>query len=433
MVRIPFDPFDLQKYYTIEYRVDQNWDNGFTNDVVLIHEISKKNFVRCSDGSTIDGQYRSYIINNKSTNVATEEITDRDGITISLISRTPASGTAVVRVQSTQPERCIIGYVWREAGPNDRVCVTGIRRTQVRDENAAADDTRNPNGGPFGPNTCKQGFVWREAFQDDVVCVVPSSRTQAQDENNEAYWKRIGFAAYGPLTCTQGFVWREADKRDFVCVSPSRRTEVHNENNAASNNREPGGGIFGPDTCKQGFVWREAFSGDHVCVIPASRSLAKSENEARASTLSSDPNNNAAASEGECVDIDCEISQQEIPESPPVAENDSASTKQGTPIVIDVVNNDSDISGDLNASSAALKSGPSNGVVETTEDGAFRYIPGQEFIGTDSFVYEICNAVWLCAQATVMVTVKETKCCANVFILFRPICWLFNLVGLCLF
>ena len=97
------------------------------------------------------------------------------------------------------------------------------------------------------------------------------------------------------------------------------------------------------------------------------------------------------------------------------------------------MNNDSDISGDLNASSAALKSGPSNGVVETTEDGAFRYNPGQEFIGTDSFVYEICNAVWLCAQATVMVTVKETKCCANVFILFRPICWLFNLVGLCLF
>ena len=407
--------------------------------MVLIHEVSKKNFTSCSDGSTFKGEYRSYLLGDHSSRIAFETITNRDGITISVTSKNPTSGTAVVRVQSTQPERCIVGFVWREASPNDRVCVTVTRRTQVRAENDAANDTRDPNGGAFGPNTCKHGYVWREAFTNDFVCVVPSRRTQAQTENEEAYWKRIGFAAYGPLTCQQGFVWREADKRDYVCVPVSRRTYVRNENANADQNREPGGGAFGPDTCKQGFVWREAFSGDHVCVVTESRSAAKSENENRGSTLSSEPYNNAAASSGECIALDdCELSQPEVFKGPPSARDDSVSTNQGTAIVIDVMKNDTDVDGGellVGSSTLMLKSGPSHGTAEVMEDRAFTYTPDQEYIGTDSFIYEICNTESLCAQATVTVRVeKVNNCCANKFFLFRPICWLFNLfLGRCLF
>ena len=29
---------------------------------------------------------------------------------------------------------------------------------------------------PFGPDTCLQGYVWRDAFPDDHVCVTPETR-----------------------------------------------------------------------------------------------------------------------------------------------------------------------------------------------------------------------------------------------------------------
>ena len=78
---------------------------------------------------------------------------------------------------------CVSGYVWREARPGDKVCVTPQIRTQTAGENRAAGTNRQPGGGAYGPNTCKQGFVWREAYAGDAVCVVPASRTQAARDN----------------------------------------------------------------------------------------------------------------------------------------------------------------------------------------------------------------------------------------------------------
>ena len=46
--------------------------------------------------------------------------------------------------------------------------------------------SREPNGGPYGPNTCRQGFVWREAFDGDVVCVTPEIRAQTRADNAAA-------------------------------------------------------------------------------------------------------------------------------------------------------------------------------------------------------------------------------------------------------
>lgn len=84
------------------------------------------------------------------------------------------------------PDACIHGFVWREAFPNDHVCVTGTVRQQALDDNAAASSRRSPTGGVFGPDTCKQGFVWREASANDRVCTTGAVRAQASADNRKA-------------------------------------------------------------------------------------------------------------------------------------------------------------------------------------------------------------------------------------------------------
>jgi hypothetical protein len=88
-------------------------------------------------------------------------------------------------------DTCVQGYVWREAVPDDHVCVTPETRSQTRDDNRLAGSRVNPDGGPYGPDTCRQGFVWREAVSDDHVCVLPKTRSQAWEDNRLAESRRI--------------------------------------------------------------------------------------------------------------------------------------------------------------------------------------------------------------------------------------------------
>jgi hypothetical protein len=83
------------------------------------------------------------------------------------------------------PDTCTQGFVWREAGPGDVVCVTPAVRSTAAQDNQQASQRVDPNGA-YGPNSCKQGFVWREAFGGDVVCVVPATRSQAASDNAAA-------------------------------------------------------------------------------------------------------------------------------------------------------------------------------------------------------------------------------------------------------
>ena len=84
------------------------------------------------------------------------------------------------------PYTCRQGYVWREAVPGDKVCVTPAVREQTRKDNALAAKRRRPGGGPYGFYTCRQGYVWREAVPGDKVCVTPATRTQARKDNAAA-------------------------------------------------------------------------------------------------------------------------------------------------------------------------------------------------------------------------------------------------------
>ena len=267
LVRIPFDPGDLFHYYTVEYRTKTGYDAGFDSNIVMIHEVKK------GDRDPRD-VYLTYLIRSHTGNRDPLQSLNANGVTISVGTVTPTS--ASVMISSAMAGRCVQGYVWREAGPNDHVCVSGATRSQAQQDNAQAGARRQPGGGPYGPDTCRQGFVWREAFPNDHVCVTGATRSEAQADNAQAS-ARINPAklAYGPNTCVQGYVWRDADTMDYVCVSGATRSQAQQDNAQAAARRQPGGGPYGPDTCRSGFVWREAFPGDHVCVTPATRSQAR--------------------------------------------------------------------------------------------------------------------------------------------------------------
>ena len=81
---------------------------------------------------------------------------------------------------------CKSGFVYREAYPNDTVCVVPGTRARVRADNAAAASRIRPGGGPYGPNTCRDGFVWREARPGDLVCVTPAQRALTNADNRAA-------------------------------------------------------------------------------------------------------------------------------------------------------------------------------------------------------------------------------------------------------
>lgn len=274
MIRIPIDPTDPYRYYTVEYRTVENFDAGIPVDTVLIHEIDNRNTFKCDDRTTPRATgYRSYLEVN-ATNTAVAESLNENGVRIDTVSKDPTTGRATVRVRSTRPQSCRQGLVWREAAPDDRVCVTRDRRTDIRAENSRAAERRQPGGGAFGPDTCRDGYVWREAVAGDRVCVRRDSRTRARLENGQARQNALGGAVFGPNTCQSGYVWREADGRDWVCVRPERRSEVALENSLAASRRVAGG-----TRCRAGFVWRDAFTGDRVCVTPQKRREASDENQ----------------------------------------------------------------------------------------------------------------------------------------------------------
>jgi len=90
---------------------------------------------------------------------------------------------------------------------------------------------------------------------------------------------------------------------------------------------------------------------------------------------------------------------------PPVAEDDSATTDEDTPVTIDVASNDYDDDGNLDPTTATAISSPGNGDLINNGDGSFTYTPDEGFCGYDSFDYKICDTDGLCDIATVDIEV----------------------------
>jgi hypothetical protein len=76
----------------------------------------------------------------------------------------------------------------------------------------------------------------------------------------------------------------------------------------------------------------------------------------------------------------------------PVAADDTATTPQNTAAVIDVLLNDTDADGTLNATSVTVVNAPANGTTSVdTVTGAITYTPNAAFVGIDSFTYTVLD------------------------------------------
>jgi len=73
----------------------------------------------------------------------------------------------------------------------------------------------------------------------------------------------------------------------------------------------------------------------------------------------------------------------------PVANDDSDTTPEDTPVSTNVVANDTDVDGTVVASTVTVVSGPSNGSVVNNGNGTVTYTPDENFNGSDSFTYTV--------------------------------------------
>src|SRR5262245_57245923 len=89
----------------------------------------------------------------------------------------------------------------------------------------------------------------------------------------------------------------------------------------------------------------------------------------------------------------------------PVANEDSASTNEDTPVTVAVLANDADVEGDSFTVTNVTQG--ANGSVQINADGTITYTPNANFFGTDSFMYTV-NDGQPTGSASATVTVSVT-------------------------
>jgi len=94
----------------------------------------------------------------------------------------------------------------------------------------------------------------------------------------------------------------------------------------------------------------------------------------------------------------------------PIAEDDSYSTSEDTPLSDDVSVNDSDVDHPIVVTTTPLTP-PANGTLVLNADGTFTYTPNPDFNGADSFEYEICDSgnPALCDAAFVQIIISPAN------------------------
>jgi Ca2+-binding RTX toxin-like protein len=76
----------------------------------------------------------------------------------------------------------------------------------------------------------------------------------------------------------------------------------------------------------------------------------------------------------------------------PVAQDDTASTVKNVSKIIDVLGNDNDVDGTLNAGTVTIVDNPTNGfVAKNAETGEIMYTPAVGYVGADSFTYTVTD------------------------------------------
>lgn len=98
-----------------------------------------------------------------------------------VLVRIALSASVLLALALPAQAACKPGFVAREAGPGDRICVTPGSKARAAAENARTPMLWGP--GSYGPRTCALGNVWREAFDGDQTCTTAAIRAHVQQEN----------------------------------------------------------------------------------------------------------------------------------------------------------------------------------------------------------------------------------------------------------
>ncbi|MFK7768551.1 MAG: Ig-like domain-containing protein [Mariniblastus sp.] len=91
----------------------------------------------------------------------------------------------------------------------------------------------------------------------------------------------------------------------------------------------------------------------------------------------------------------------------PVADDDSVTIDEDTSTTIDVLDNDTDP--EMESLAVTIVSQPINGTVTVNPDGSVTYVPFDDFNGTDTFEYEVCDPSGACDTAVVTVLVTPVN------------------------
>ena len=95
----------------------------------------------------------------------------------------------------------------------------------------------------------------------------------------------------------------------------------------------------------------------------------------------------------------------------PIANDDSASTNEDTPVIINVLGNDTDVEG-LDSASVFVMTPPTNGSFTVDPiTGAVTYTPNPNFFGQDSLTYVVCDTGMpvICDTAQVVINIQENN------------------------
>jgi cell wall-associated NlpC family hydrolase len=99
----------------------------------------------------------------------------------------------------------------------------------------------------------------------------------------------------------------------------------------------------------------------------------------------------------------------QIVNTPPIANDDTASTNEDTAVTIPVTANDTDADGNLDLASVSITLAPMHGAAFANGDGSVSYTPHLNFNGSDSFTYQVCDTESACATALVTITVTPVN------------------------
>jgi uncharacterized repeat protein (TIGR01451 family) len=111
--------------------------------------------------------------------------------------------------------------------------------------------------------------------------------------------------------------------------------------------------------------------------------------------------------------VDIEVYDSGILNPPPVANDDIYVRPPNQNVIGNILLNDIDPNGLTLIATTTPLSPPTNGTVTINGNGNFEYIPGTNFNGFDSFIYEVCNSNNAqnsrCSQATVFIVESSNQ------------------------